>query len=165
MRPTFPTVEQVQQLPCLLQATIPPEYEDLNGHMNIQHYLGLYDQAGMPFFASLGLDERYFKEQQRGIFDLEHHLFYLAEIHVGDTVAVYGRLLARSAKRLHGQWFIVNDTRQQLANTFEFISSHADLVARRTSPFPDELAGRLDELIAAHQQLTWPAPVCGMMSA
>lgn len=165
MRPSFPTVDQVRQLPLMLRRTIPPEYEDINGHMNIQHYLGLYDAAGWPFFAMIGLNESYFKEQRKGIFDLEHHLHYLAEIHIGDEIEVHGRLLARSAKRMHGLWFIVNQTRDELSNTFEFVSTHADLELRRSAPFPDDLAARLDRLIADHAALDWEAPVCGVMRA
>lgn len=162
---TFPTIEQVKQLPILLQTVIPPEYEDLNGHMNIQYYLGLYDKGSIPFMQLLGVDERYFTVERKGIFDLEHHLHYLAEVHIGDTVALYGRLLARTAKRFHGIWFMVNETRQQLANTFEFVSTHTDLEARRTSPFSDELAARLDAMLAEHSRLDWEAPVCGVMGA
>lgn len=164
-RPLMPTVDQVQALPMLLREVIPPEYEDMNGHMNIQHYLGLYDKAGMPFFRQFGLDERYFSVDRKGIFDLEHHLFYLAEIHVGDTVAVHSQLIARTEKRLHGIWFIVNETRNQLSNTFEYVTSHADLEARRTTPFSEELAIRFDAVIAEQSNLDWDAPVCGVMGA
>ena len=165
MRVQFPTVEQVKQLPLLMQKIIPPEYEDQNGHVNIQHYLGLHDEAGWLFFATLGIDEDYFKVQRKGFFDLEHHLHYTAELHVGDVVAVHGRLLARTSKRMHGMWFIINETRNQLSNTFEFVTSHADLDARRTSPFPDDFAARIDATIAEHARLEWDAPVCGVMSA
>lgn len=160
---TFPSIEQVSQLPRLLQTVIPPEYEDLNGHMNVQHYMGLYDKAGYRFVAMLGLDDTYFTQQRKGIFDLEHHLHYLAEVHIGDTVTIYSRLLARSTKRMHGMWFMVNDTRQQLANTFEFVSTHADLEARRTAPFTNALAARLDAMLTEHATLDWAAPVCGVM--
>lgn len=163
-RIALPTLMQVRQLPKITNKIIPPEYEDANGHVNIQHYLSIYDEAGWPFFAMLGLDERYMKEERNGLFDLEHHLRYLAELHVGDTVTVHGRFLGRTAKRLHGLWFIVNESRDQLSNTFEFITSHANLEERRTSPFPEELAARLDAMIAEHHALGWPAPVCGVMA-
>lgn len=165
MRPNFPSVEQVQQLPLMLRKQIPPEYLDINGHMNIQHYLSLHDEAGWVYFANLGMNEAYFKKHRNGIFDLEHHLHYLAEVHVGDTVAVYGRLLARTAKRLHGIWFLLNETQGQLSNTFEFVTAHADLEARRTSPFPDDMAAIIDKIIAKHQALEWDAPLCGVMNA
>lgn len=165
MRPTFPTVEQVQQLPLMLRKEIPADYLDMNGHMNIQHYLSLHDEAGWDYFVHLGMDEAYFNVKQNGIFDLEHHLHYRAEVHVGDIVAIYGRLLARTTKRLHGIWFMVNETQGQLSNTFEFVTAHADLNARRTSPFPDDIAAKIDKIIAEHQALDWEAPICGVMGA
>lgn len=164
-RPLMPAVEQVQVLPVLLRKVIPVEYEDMNGHMNIQHYLGLYDEAGISFFARFGMDDSYFSIERKGIFDLEHHLFYLAEIHVGDTVTVHSRLIARTEKRLHGIWFIVNETRKQLSNSFEYVTSHADLDARRTAPFSAELAMKFDIVIAEQSKLDWDAPVCGIMGA
>jgi len=160
----LPTVEQVRQLPKLLTKIIPPEYEDANGHVNIQHYLGLYDEAGWPFVALLGLGQQYIEQERSGLFDLEHHLRYLAELHVGDTVSVYGRMLGRSAKRMHGIWFILNANREQVSNNFEFVSSHADLEARRTSPFPEAITAKLDAMIAEHQALSWAAPTCGIMA-
>jgi hypothetical protein len=66
---------------------------------------------------------------------------------------------------MHGMWFIVNETRNQLSNTFEFVTSHADLNARRTSPFPEHFAAQIDALIAEHATLKWDAPVCGIMGA
>ena len=133
--------------------------------MNIQHYLGLYDEAGWPFFTSIGIDAAYFSERRLGIFDLEHHLSYLSECHAGDEVAVYGRMVDRTAKRLHGIWFLVNESKNSLSNVFEFVTSHADLEARRTSPFPDDVAEKLDAILAADRNLDWPAPVCGVMKA
>lgn len=163
--PVVPTVDQVRTLPRLLTREVPPEHLDQNGHMNIQHYLGLYDAAGLPFFASIGIGLDYFTERRLGIFDLEHHLWYLAECHAGDRVSVHGRLLARSAKRIHAVWFLVNDTREALSNVFEFVSSHADLEARRTAAFPPDVAERLDRLLDEHTALSWPCPTSGTMSA
>lgn len=165
MRPTFPTVEQVSQLPLMMKKQIPSEYLDINGHMNIQYYLALYDEAGWVYFVELGMNEAYFTEQRNGIFDLEHHLHYLAEVHVNDTVAIYGRLLTCTAKRIHGMWFIVNETQGKLANTFEFVTTHTDLDARRTSSFPDDIAAKVDAVITEHQALDWDAPICGVMGA
>ena len=162
-RPVIPSLDEVEQLPRLLERTVPPEYEDFNGHMRITHHLGLHDDAGLPFFALLGIDETYFAERRNGIADLENHLRYLAEVHVGDRVAVHSRALARSAKTMHGIWFLLNLTRRQVANTLEFVSVHIDLDERRASPFPDDVVAALDRLIAAHRALTWDPPVCGFM--
>jgi acyl-CoA thioester hydrolase len=161
----LPSLEQVRALPCYLRRVVPEAYLDQNGHMNIQHYMGLYDEAGVPFLEGLGIDAAYVAERRLGVFDLETHLSYLAECHAGDRVAVHGRLLGRSAKRIHAVWFLVNETRGELSNIYEFVTSHADLEARRTAPFPDDVAARLDALLEGQADLTWPAPVCGVMSA
>ena len=162
-RAAIPTLEQVQQLPRLLELTIPPEYEDYNGHMRITHHLGCHDDAGLPFFALLGIDEAYFSERRRGIVDLENHLRYLAEVHVGDRVAVHSRVLDRSAKTMHGIWFLLNLSRGEVANTLEFVSLHIDQDERRASPFPPEVAERIDQLVAEHGALGWEPPVCGFI--
>lgn len=161
----LPTVDQVRALPCYLRKVVPEAYLDQNGHMNIRHYLALYDEAGLRFLDGLGIDLAYSSERRLGVFDLEHHLSYLAECHAGDEVAVYGRALAATAKRLHAVWFLVNETRAAVSNVFEFVTSHADLEARRTSPFPEDVAERVNVLVAAQRGLSWPAPVCGVMRA
>jgi len=81
------------------------------------------------------------------------------------VVVVRARLLARTPKRLHYLMFMVNETRGNLSSIFECVHAHADLQARRTAPYPPELAARLDAILAEHAQIAWPAPVCGSMSA
>ena len=161
----IPSLAQVQGLPHYLRRTVPESFLDQNGHMNIQHYLGIYDEAGFPFFRDLGIDESYFTERKLGVFDLEHHISYLAECHAGDVVSVHGRIVSRTAKRLHAVWFLVNETRGQLSNILEFVSSHADLSARKTAPFPEDIATKLDAMIAEYAKLDWPPPTCGIMAA
>jgi acyl-CoA thioester hydrolase len=158
-----PSPDQVRALPLLNELTVPPDYEDVNGHMSIGRYMGIHDAAGMPFFATLGIDERYFSQRRRGFMDLEHHLRYLAEVHVGDVVAVHSRLLERSEKAVHGMWFLLDRTRERLANTLEWVAVHVDLDARRTAPFTAEVAAAIDRQIERGRRLGWEAPVCGIM--
>jgi acyl-CoA thioester hydrolase len=165
MRPPAIPLDKITALPRIYQATIPEEYRDLMGHMNIRWYMLLYDEAGFPLFDLFGLTLDYYAQSGAGGFDLEHHVHYLNEVHIGDTVAFHARLLSRSAKRLHYMLFMVNETRGSLSSTFECVNSHADLTIRRTSPFPDEAAARMDALLAQHRQLDWDAPVCGAMGA
>ena len=160
----MPTIEQLDALPSLMERRIPPEWQHLNGHVNVRHYLELYDAASWPMLAAFGLDERIFLEHRQGLFDLEHHLWYLSELHVGDTITVHSRMLERNAKRFHGVMFVVDRTRQRLASAFEYVSTGADLDARRTAPLPAVFAAQLDRVIAEHARLGWPAPVCGVMS-
>ncbi len=164
MRKTFPTLEQVRELPLALRRTVPPEFEDVNGHINIQHYMGLYDEAGWAFFATMGVDQRYMQTERCGIFDLEHHLHYQAEVLVGEDVSIYGRFLGGHEKRVHGMWFMVNEPQGTLASSMEFVTAHVNLESRRTAPWPQAVYQEIDALTAAHRSLAWKAPVCGSMS-
>lgn len=164
MQHTFPTTAEIRELPVLAKETIPPKWEDLNGHVNVRFYLALYEMSGWPLMEALGIDRSYFEKRQLGIFDLEHHIRYVNELHVGDVVTVHGRIIARNAKRMHGIVFIVNDDRDALAATLEYVASNANLLERRTAEFPEDVANRLDVLIDDDRRYAWPAPVCGVMS-
>jgi acyl-CoA thioester hydrolase len=158
-----PTCAQVRELPIALRVQVPERYADANGHMNVRRYLGLHDSASWAFLGGLGLGEDYIAAERRSFFDLEHHLRYLDEVLVDDEVTVHLRLLARSEKLLHGMGFLVNSTRERLANTFEFTAAHIDLQVRRTVAFGDTAAQKLDDQIAQHAALEWEAPTCGAL--
>ena len=149
MRPSAISLDQLAPLPMVYRAMIPPAYEDRNGHMNVRWYLALYDEAGDAMYPMLGLTADYFAASGMGGFDLEHHLWYAAEVHVGDNVVITARILARNSKLMHYMMFMVNETRGVLSSIFECVHAHADLTARRTAPFPAQVAAKIDAFIAA----------------
>lgn len=74
----FPSLEQVRELPAQLSMASPPKWEDRNGHVNVQFYLTLYERGGWTVLEDVGFDDAWFRRQEVGMFDLEHHLCYLA---------------------------------------------------------------------------------------
>lgn len=158
-------LERLDALPVFHRETIPSDYLDVMGHMNIRWYMALYDRASWRFFASFGMDEDYYHRAHAGAFALRQFIQYLAEVRVGETVAIRTRLLDRSAKRIHFMHFMVNETAGKLASTVEALGSHADMETRRTAPFPSEISTRLDALLAGYARLDWRAPVCGVIHA
>ena len=163
MRPPAIPIDQLASLPVVYRAVIPSAYEDRNRHMNMRWYLALFDEAGDAMYPMLGLTADYFSASGMGGFDLEHHLWYPAEVRIGDTVVIRVRILARSSKLMHYLMFMENETRGVLSSTFECVHAHADLNARRTAPFPAQVAARIDAFIAVHRALAWTAPVSGAM--
>ncbi len=163
MRPPAISLDQLAPLPVVYRAVIPPAYLDRNGHMNMRWYLALYDEAGDAMYPMLGLTADYFAASGMGGFDLEHHLWYPAEVRNGDTVVIRARFIARGAKLMHYLFFMVNETRGVVSSIFECVHAHADLTARRIAPFPAQVAAQIDAFIAAHRELAWPAPVSGSM--
>jgi acyl-CoA thioester hydrolase len=165
MRPKPIAVEDARQTLFVYRTTIPTEYEDSNGHMNVRYYMAIFDEAGYPMIEEFGLTPEYLESRGEGGFDLEHHLNYLNEVRVGDDVSVYVRIVGFTPKRTHYLMLMVNETRGNVASTFECINSYADLKIRKTAPYPLEVAERIQAFLAQHQALAWDAPVCGVMSA
>ncbi len=159
----FPTPAQLEPLPILYQGIVPAEYLDVMGHMNVRHYLALFDEAAWNFFAGFGMDQAYYDSKQGGAFALQHFIHYRAEILQNDQLTIRGRMLGRSEKRVHFMLFMVNETQGKLAAVLEDMGSHADLNQRRTSPFPPAIAANIDAILAEHQKLSWQAPVCGVI--
>jgi acyl-CoA thioester hydrolase len=165
VKPPAIPLEKITALHPWYRLIVPPEFEDENGHMNIRWYLAVFDDAGYPFVASLGITPEYHQQHGTGGYDLEHHIHYLREVMIGDTITVYVRLLGHTPKRIHYMMFMVNETRGTLASIFECINSFANLTERRTAPYPDAISANIKTMLAEHQKLDWDAPISGVMKA
>ena len=152
----------LEALPVYHRKTIPADYQDLMGHMNVRWYFDLFAGSARKFFKSHGLDQDYFRSGKFGVFALKHFIQYFAEVRVGQTVAIHARLVGRSDKRFHFMLFMINESTTQLAATFEALITHADLKIRRAAPMPAELAQKLDAALA-EDAADWETPVCGAM--
>jgi acyl-CoA thioester hydrolase len=113
--------------------------------------------------ARLGLTPEFHQAHGTGTMDLENHIHYLREVRVGDRLAIFSRLVAHSAKLVHYLMFMVNETSATLSAIFECINAFAELKARKTAPFPPEIANKIEAGVAAGAALDWPPPVCGVM--
>ena len=153
----------LESLPVYHRETIPSDYLDLMGHMNIRWYFELFARSSQKFFASHGLDENYFRGGNFGVFTLKQFIQYFAEVRVGQTVAIHTRLMGRSDKRFHFVHFMINETTTQLAATFEALITHADLKIRRSAPMPGQIAQKFDGTLTKDAALDWEAPICGAM--
>ena len=151
----------LETLPLYHRKTIPTDYLDIMGHMNIRWYFDLFAKSGRKFFASHGLDEDYFRGGNFGVFTLKQFIQYFAEVRVGQTVAVHTRLIGRSEKRFQFMHFMINETTSRLASTFEALITHADLKLRLAAPMPTDIAENLDATLSKDAALDWEAPICG----
>ena len=160
----FPRPDEVRQLPLQISRQIPVKWQDRNGHVGVQYFQALFAEGAWRVLEEVGVDADWFAQTRRSQFDLEHHLFYRSEIHAGDRVSTYNRVLGRSDRRFHGIYFVVNDSSDRLAATLEYVTAGIDMELRRMAPFPEDLASGLDVLIEKHRTLTWTPPVSGAMA-
>lgn len=160
----MPTVEQIRMLPASHRATISPQQIDALGHLNIRHYMSIFDDATWQVSVGLGMDQAYFEQRKLATMALQHVIHYLAEVREGETVAIHSRAVARSAKWLHMMYFMVNDSRDLLAATLEAGGVHVDLERRKSSAMPGDVGANLDALIAQHNETGWQPPLSGLIS-
>ena len=151
------------ELPSYHRQTIPEEYMDRMGHMNVRYYMGVFDTATWRMFADYGLDEAYFSTTENGVFALKQFIQYLAEVRPGETVAVYTRILSLTDKRIHLMHFMAKQNTNRLAAIIESLITHANLKVRKAAPLPSEIAARFRYRLDKDQQLGWDAPISGMM--
>jgi acyl-CoA thioester hydrolase len=163
-RAPLPSAEEVRQLPALLKAAVVPEWIDVNGHMNVRHYLELC-AAGTSIvcYDTIGIDDAYRAERRMGVFTAEHHLMYFSELHVGEELSVHVRVLERSDKVVHMIGLLVDDTHDRLANALEVTLVHVDMDARTSVPMPQDIAAGFDRQISVSAALDWEPPLCGAM--
>jgi acyl-CoA thioester hydrolase len=138
------------------RATVPREWIDYNGHMNVACYVLAFDQATDLLFDYLALGEAYRRATNCSIFALEAHVTYERELREGEVFAVETRLIDADRKRLHMFHAMTKSDSAELAATMEVMALHVDLAGPRSAPIPDEAWAKIEALLAAHGQL--PAP-------
>lgn len=161
--PALPSYEQVLALPALLEGTVTPDFIDVNGHMNIRHYLDAGAVSADMLIRKIGIDDAYRAHRRMGVFTAEHHIRYFTEMHEGDAFSVHPLFLERSAKAGHLIAFIADRVEQVLSCTVEIILVHVGMDTRRPIDFPDDIAAGIDEWVAQAEQVTWPVPLSGAM--
>jgi acyl-CoA thioester hydrolase len=153
------------KLPVTYAQTIPSEYEDEMGHMNVTWYGYLFDKATYGLFELWKFGLVYHTQSGNGSFALEQHIRYYNEVHIGENVTLRSRLLGRRQKTYHFMHFMIRDRDGELAATSEMVGVHVDLNTRRSSPLPPEISDVFDAILNEHNKLDWDAPVCGAMKA
>jgi acyl-CoA thioester hydrolase len=135
---------------------VEPAWIDHNGHLNMAYYNVLFDRAVDEAYELVGLGPAY-KTRRRGTtFTAEVHVRYLRELHVDQPVRVTFQLIDFDGKRMHFFEQLFHATEGWVSATSENLALHIDIAARKSAPFPDDVARRLARMKAAHAMLPRP---------
>ena len=143
----------------LYDGSVLEEWIDINGHMNVAYYVLAFDWATDKLFDFIGVGGDYLAQRGQSMFALEAHVTYQRELHQGDPLRVTTQLLGFDAKRLHFFHNLYHGTEGFLAATSEWLAMHIDMDARRSAPFPDDIAAHLADIVTAHAALSRPPEV------
>src|SRR3984893_6708185 len=135
---------------------IEPQWIDYNGHLNMAYYNVMFERAIDELWRKLRMGPEYRKARNGSTFTAECHVRYLREIHLGDPVQVSILLLAADEKRLHTFEELRHAGEGWLSATSENMTSHIDMAARTTAPFPPDIRARIEALANAHKSVPRP---------
>lgn len=159
-----PTYEQLASLPAFSAQAVPAAFEDINGHLNIRHYVGIASEGLDESLVAVGIPQNWPTTAGHGVFTAEHHMTYLAELRTGDRISVRVRLIGRSERAAHAVVYLLDDTHQRLSYVMEEILLHIDMGTRRTAPWPEDVAAAIDAQIAEGKTRPWQPALSGSMS-
>lgn len=161
---TWPTLDDLDALGTQVRRTVPAEFEDFNGHVNVRRHYQLHmDAAEIAFTDDFGIGVEWIERTGQSSFTVAQHVLFHAEILVGHEVSLHTRMLGVSSKVLHLMSVLANRTTGEIANTLEYVEAYVDLGTRRTTAMPDELARRVGALAARHAVLPWALPLSGTL--
>ena len=163
MPTSHPTYAQLSDLPSYAPQAVPAAFEDINGHMNVRHYLGIASEGLDESLVALGIPQNW-PVNGHACFSAEHHLTYLSELRTGDRISVRVRLVGRSARAAHVVVYLLDESHEELSAVMEEIFLHMDLGTRKTAEWPADVADALDTRIAEHEQLGWQPALSGSMA-
>lgn len=164
MTTPHPSYDQLAALPSYATQAVPAAFEDINGHLNIRHYVGIASEGLDESLIEVGIAQNWPTVSGQGIFSAEHHMTYLSELRTGDRISVRVRVIGRSERAAHVVAYLLDDGHQRLSYVMEEIFLHIDMASRRSAPWPDDVAAALDRRIAAEAELAWQPTLSGSMA-
>ena len=159
---TVPSYDEITSLTPYAAQRIPVAFEDINGHLNIRHYIGIASEGLDESLVEVGVATDW-RHTGLAVFSAEHHLSYFTELHTGDNISVRVRLLGRSERAVHAVIYLVDETNQRVAYQQEEVFLRIDMATRKTAPWPAEVAEKIDARIAETDKLSWKPELSGVM--
>jgi acyl-CoA thioester hydrolase len=135
---------------------VEPQWIDHNSHLNMAYYNVLFDRAVDEAYELVGLGPAYKTRRRGATFTAEVHVRYLRELLVDQPVRVTFQLIDFDGKRMHFFEQLFHATEGWVSATSENLALHIDIEARKSAPFPDDVARRLARMKAAHAMLPLP---------
>jgi len=154
---TTSTLTPVHEQPVL------SEWIDYNKHMNVAYYVLIFDQSLDVFLDEIGLTREYRDSSNCTVYVLETHVTYIQEVHEGDPLSMYIRVLDCDEKRMH--LFLEMRHRDEgfLAATSEQMIMHLDKAGPRAKAMPETLQSTLQERKAQFKGVPLPKQAGAMI--
>jgi acyl-CoA thioester hydrolase len=125
---------------------------DHMGHMNVQHYVGMFDNASWVLLGMVGLDATWFRQHRCGIAALEQNITYLREMRSGDLVEIRSGILEIGEKIVRIFHEMRNSSGDWVAARTTILAVYFDTVLRKSVPLPEAVRERAQELMIREEE-------------
>lgn len=125
------------------ETVVKPEWIDHNGHMNVAFFVLAFDEATDDVYEHWGIGMDYPDTSGCSVFTLGINVDYLGELFEGDAIRIETTLVDYDAKRIHYFHRMIDLGSGKLVATNECLCMNVDLTARKSAPFPAEVAEKL----------------------
>jgi acyl-CoA thioesterase FadM len=131
------------------------EWIDYNGHLHDAGYAIVLSEANETLLDDLGLSESYRMKTGRGMYTVESHIRYLAEVGRGDVLQAASLLVSADLKRIRVHTLLTSGDGTPVA-TGEHLYLHVAADSGVTVMPADRWAA-VEALLHAHASLDRPA--------
>lgn len=120
-----------------------PWHCDFNDHMNVQHYMGKFDEATWHFMASMGITPSYLRKENRAIVAVEQNMKYFEELHAGDLIYVKTSLVELKSKAIIILHKMINLETNKVVAEAKMVGVHMDKKTRSSIAFPEYISKKI----------------------
>ncbi len=137
----------MDHLPITFRGAVYPWHLDHMGHMNVMHYVHMFDQSTWALLAALGMPTSYFREERRAMAAVEQNIEYREELFPGDLVENRSGVIEVRAKAVRFRHVMSNVQTGTVAAQVTMVAVHIDSDARRGAPLPAGVRDRAAALM------------------
>jgi acyl-CoA thioester hydrolase len=116
-----------------------PWFCDVMGHMNIRHYMAMFDEASYQLlYQVFGWSGSRDTGSGEGWTDVRHVVEYQSEVRAGDLLEIRAGIVKVGTKSITIRYDMFNIVRDELAATLECVCVLFDLQKRKAKPLSDQ---------------------------
>ncbi|MRG72937.1 thioesterase [Alphaproteobacteria bacterium HT1-32] len=149
---TAPVVH-AEGLPVCHRGAIYPWHHDHMGHMNVQHYIGKFDEATWNLFALFGVTAKTLREDGYNMAALQQDIRYKAELVAGDIIAVTSRIERLSNKTVTFSHEMRNLGTGAVSAQIRNIACFINSATRQSMAIPEDLRAQMTALVTEHDAI------------
>ncbi|MBN35993.1 MAG: hypothetical protein CMM46_14700 [Rhodospirillaceae bacterium] len=132
---------------------------DVNGHLNVKSYFGIFCDASDYLTSHLGIYYSDLASEGRGLVSIVNTIRYLDELHDGDRYVVQSAVVRLGGTSIRYVSRLMNVATGSISATSDLTEAHFNLETRKTQPWSDGDRARIGAMVLtlSDEDLAWYA--------